>query len=472
MNITINTSEITNTSWLSLRPFTCYFSKVELPNFIKQYCNKGFSPLNHYVNSLRSGEYIKKDNYSLLETNYVYLKVGNFSKYEIDLKEITYLNNEAGENFKDKKIEENDLVITRSGTVGNISQFKIPEELKEKIFIPSHHLAIIKTNNIEENIFLKHFMNYPFFKDYFNAFSTGKVQKEITNWSVKRIPIPYFNNKMALLKKLEKAENNINEISKSIFSLQHLIGKVLVKHKIKSDIYFDYRTSSFNTSILNVSKNKSVRIGAEYNDFWKNHNGNLFDDFNKKMDLLPLKRILTFCKPKKLKKGELKETRILIDFGQINELLGTIILSNEVVEIGSDKVDLSESDLVTNKLDPYSGYTFINDSNLKLIGSSELWPLKIKNPMDVNKNYIRYLLLSYEYLSKSKLLMSGKRHPRIHSLDFLNIRVPLPSKNLQEKIVAEIQKLELQSEKARNKIRKIRGDINKMFYNELEKLKN
>lgn len=38
--------------------------------------------------------------------------------------------------------------------------------------------------------------------------------------------------------------------------------------------------------------------------------------------------------------------------------------------------------------------------------------------------------------------MYGKRHPRIHLLDLLNIKVPCPDLPVQEKIVGEISKIE------------------------------
>ena len=70
-----------------------------------------------------------------------------------------------------------------------------------------------------------------------------------------------------------------------------------------------------------------------------------------------------------------------------------------------------------------------------MIGTTELWPMEVIDKTKTYIDYIRYLLLSTEYIEKSKLLMSGKRHPRIHHLDLLNIKVPFPKYEIQEKTI-------------------------------------
>ena len=138
-NFTLNTEEIIDTKWLGIRPYTCHFTKFELPNFISKYCTEGYDNLGKFVLSLHSGEYIPKKHYSITETNYIYVKVGNFSKGYLDLIEYEYLEDEIGKEYENLKLEKGDIIITRSGTVvGKVSVFDIPEGFEEKIFIPSH----------------------------------------------------------------------------------------------------------------------------------------------------------------------------------------------------------------------------------------------------------------------------------------------------------------------------------------------
>lgn len=469
-NFLVNTNDIINTKWLSIRPFSCHFSKYELSDFKKKYCSKGYDSLGKFVISLRSGEYIPKKFYSISETHYVYLNVGNFSKGDIDFNFPVYLENDIGEKYQSIKVDAGDLIITRSGTVGSIAIFEISNKLEDKIFIPSHHLAIIKTSTPDEMLFLKYYLTYAFCKNFFNAFSTGKVQKEITNWSIRRIPIPKLLNKTKLEEDFNVIDAKIKKEQIKNISLQDSIDDIFSKYDLKSKSLSSYRTQNIITDLLYIGKNKALRIGAEYNDFWLTHNGHLFEGTSKNYEITPLKWLIELSAKSTLKKGILIDPRVLIDFEQIDALYGTITTDNMVSEIGSDKVEFGNCDFVTNKLDPYSGYTFINKPELNMIGTTELWPMEVIDKTKTHVEYIRYLLLSTEYLEKSKLLMSGKRHPRIHHLDLLNIKVPLPSLPLQEKIVKEIHDLEKISQDARDEIKRLRQQIDDLITDELSKI--
>lgn len=469
-NFTIYTPDVSTTKWLSIRPFTCYFAKYELPNFINQFCRGGYEELGKFVSLLRSGEYIPKENYSAIETKYIYLQVGNFSACELDLTENVFLDEEIGSQYEEINIEANDLVITRSGTVGKVSIFQIPPNFKDNVFIPSHHLAVIKTYNKDDLLFLKYYLNYSFCQDFFNAFSTGKVQKEITNWSVQKIPIPILLDKSTLTNKFAAIDAKIAKYEIDNIPLQKLIGNILIKYGIKSSSSLNDKKGVFTSSLCNISKNKDLRIGAKYNDFWLNHNGNLFEGTNEEYDVQPLKRYIKISSTSQLQKGLLEEERLLVDFDQVHAYYGEFETNNVVIEIGSSKIEFGNCDFLTNKLRPYLGYTILNEKESKLIGTTEFIPFDIIDESKVSVKYIRYLLLSDEYLEKSKYLMSGKEHPRINPLDILNIQVPIPPLKVQQDIVNEISVLEAKAKHVRKEISILKESINNIISTELDKL--
>lgn len=328
----------------------------------------------------------------------------------------------------------------------------------------------IISNKTHEKI-LKYLLLHRAFRSKAVFLRSGKSQSHprIQKDDFYNLKIPLFDEgtQKELLKQIEGIEFEINKLRGKIESLQSIIDDALSKHGLKAKSLLDFRATKLIPSLGDVSKNKALRIGAEYNDFWLTHNGHLFEGSNKGIDIVPLKRIIKLSPKVTLKKGPLAEPRILIDFEQINAPYGTIETGNIVVEIGSDKIELGDCDLVTNKLDPYSGYTFISKPELNMIGTTELWPLHIIDKKRTNVEYIRYLLLSTEYLEKSKLLMSGKRHPRIYHLDFLNIKVPFPKREIQEEIVSEIAEGEAKSQKARDTIKKLRTSIDDLILEEL-----
>jgi type I restriction enzyme, S subunit len=286
------------------------------------------------------------------------------------------------------------------------------------------------------------------------------------------IPNIDYSKQERIVQKIDELEKNISIFRNKVESLQKIIDVVYTKYKLKTVSINFFRTEKFNTNLKYISQNKALRIGAEYNHFWLTHNGHLFEGTSNVYEIIPLKRLIKLSDKSTLKKGILSEPRILIDFEQIEALYSIINIDNIVSEIGSDKVEFGNCDFVTNKLDPYSGYTFINKPELNMIGTTELWPMEVIDKTKTHVHYIHYLLLSTEYLEKSKLLMSGKRHPRIHHLDLLNIKVPFPKYEIQENIVKEIQEREIKSEKARVKIRTLRKQIDDLISEELSKIEN
>ena len=322
---------------------------------------------------------------------------------------------------------------------------------------------------------LKYYLLHQSFRNKAVFLRSGKSQSHprIQKDDFFNLRIPLFDkaSQTRLLKKIEKIEAGINSSRDKIESLQSIIDQVFTKYSLKSKSESNYRTRTLIPSLTNVAKNKALRIGAEYNDFWLFHNGRLFAGTDETIKILPLKEIMKLVPKNTLKKGQLEEPRILIDFAQVESLNGKVNdFDNIVIELGSDRIEFGHCDFLTNKLRPYLGYTILNSPGLNLIGTTEFIPFQIRDEKKVMTEYIRYLLLSTEYLGKSKFLMSGKEHPRITSIDILNIKVPLPGPEVQQKIVEEISKREAKAQKAREEIKKLRASIDETILKELEKL--
>jgi len=459
-----NLSGITSTFWLSARPFTYNFIIKELPDFTKELCKERIENFGSYVKSLRSGEYIPKDFYSNEPTPYIYLSVNNFTGNKVNLDDVKFLIEEVGEKYKGIAIKNGDLVITRSGTVGNCQIFEISDDDKN-IYIPSHHLAVVSLHSHEEAVFLKNYLRSEFCYHFFWAFATGKSQKEITNWSIKRMPVPTNINPRVLAGNLEDIEAKINSSEELIKSIQVIIDTVLCKYKVKDINQTNHRADIFTTDFLKIGEKRFLRNGARYHAFWEVHKGLLFDDEKPKYPIYKLGDIIALHKTEILKKGPLSKEYILLDLEDLEPLAGRILNEEKIVDqIGSDKVVFGDCDIVISKIDPYLAYVFINDKDKPLIGTTELLPFKLKNSIDISLEYLKYLLLTDEYIAKSSLLMYGKRHPRIHPNDLLNIKVPVPDIRIQEKIVEEIKVEETKSFEYRQGIKRLRAEIDKVIY--------
>ncbi len=221
-------SNLSKTNWLSARTYLCRFIEDELPLFLKENLRGQYIPFSRYVTKIRSGEYIPKKYYSPDETNFVYLRVNNISSNELNLEEPIFLNEPIGEQYKSIAITEKDLILTRSGTVGKSVIFTKQSD-DERIYIPSHHLAVIQFNNLEEALFLKYYIQSSFGSDFFWAFSTGKSQKEITNWSIRKLPIPTIDKKSRekIISEIQQREGESNQYKKEVKKLREEIDNLI-----------------------------------------------------------------------------------------------------------------------------------------------------------------------------------------------------------------------------------------------------
>jgi len=457
-------SELQQTYWLSLREDTYQFLHGDLPDFLQRHFQSGYVRLRDYVRSLRSGEYIEKASYSDHETEFVYVSVNNFSTETPNLDELVFLDPIVGERFNSIALSDGDMIITRSGTVGSVHIFHPPDT---KSYIPSHHLTVVKLPQEESRVqFLKFYLQTDFARDFFWAHATGKSQKEITNWSIRRIPIPRTDRFAEIASDCQQIETEIHQLRDQLQNLQDIVDHVFIASHLKSR-RLPVRRKTLQCSLESISQQFYLRCGAQYRAFYENHEGLLFDDPKPKYVIVRLSELMHRYRARVLKKGVLTGEYTLLDLEQVDGKSGRIIdETNLVTEIGSDKVEFGEADLIVSKIDPYLGYAFLNDKAKPYIGSTEFLPFSVDRNLALPE-YVRYLLLSHEYLYKSGLLMYGKRHPRIHPKDLLNIRVPRPPLDVQNSIVDQIHENERKHQEIRDKITQLRQDIDRILWESL-----
>lgn len=220
-SLRIRPVELSRTFSLIARHDTHFFLDQELPEFLDRVGRERTVPFRSYFKSLRSGEYIPKASYSDRETDYVYLTIGQFSGPQVSFEDLTFLDETVGASLKHLTVKEGNLVVTRSGTVGVVHRFQPPDG---KIYIPSHHLAVVDLPEDEEHSieYLRLFLQSRFARAYFWAFASGKSQKEISNWSIKSIPIPQCDRP-------HEVASLILTIEKEVAMLQAEIEKKLIE---------------------------------------------------------------------------------------------------------------------------------------------------------------------------------------------------------------------------------------------------
>jgi len=394
------------------------------------------------------------------------ITIENIGKFtiEIDHENLHYVSPNIV-NEKDL-LKKNDILTPRVRGLGNISL--VDEDDK---YIASENVLFIRFND-------KTFKNFEVkFLAYYLAtlgrlqiflLQTGGKAGNINQELLKEIVIPEVSLELQkkIVNDIEKIEAKIKKEKQKIFPLQEVIDDVFVKYGVKSEKFRKGEFELFTTDGLKIGMQKFLRCGVQYRAFWDVHDGLLF---NGKIEypVPKLGSLMRLHKTKTLKKGILDKEYVLIELEDIEQKTGKILNMQRVVtEIGSDKTYFGDADLITTKLRPYLGYTILNILDLEFIGTTELLPFKV-NKDEVYPEYLKYVLLSHEYLEKSQFLMYGKEHPRIHPLDLLNIKISLPDLGIQQKIITEIQKQEKINEEAKQKLNDYRKQINDLIFDYL-----
>jgi len=374
-----------------------------------------------------------------------------------------------------EKIENRDIFKPRKGSLliasvrPNLKKFVSIGSKESSLHFTKAFIYLVPKQNLIEGRLLKYLLRTVLFDRLVGLCREGKgypTLKEndlkfffIDNDLIEKLEF----NKEKILKKINENEQEILQIKSKIESLQDIIDDVFIKYEVKSKKFIEGQEEHFPVKFKKVGENLFLRLGPQYYAFFEVHKGLLFDGTGK-YNHVPLKRLIKKCSAQILKKGILDKSYILIDLEQLETKTGKIKdESNEVEEIGSDKVLFGDADIIISKIDPYLAYVFINDKSKNYIGTTELVPFKLINN-DVNIHYLKYCLLSNEYITKSALIMYGKRHPRLHTKDLLAVRIPLPDLGIQQKIVFEIQQREEKSNQYKEQIKKSREKIHDLIH--------
>jgi restriction endonuclease S subunit len=207
----------------------------------------------------------------------------------------------------------------------------------------------------------------------------------------------------------------------------------------------------------------SLRADPKYRYFWDKRRG--IPIKQSKLSNIRLKSVLLPLDIVKIPKGELPTDRYILELDDVEARTSYILHERLVSEVGSDKVEFNDCDLVFNKLEPYLGKIVINDRSKNYIGTSEWLPLKT-NLQKTTVLFLKYLLLLPDFLTSYHLLKSGKRHARIAYIDLINILIPLATLQEQQHCERSIQNVEKELERLRASLEDPISVIDEVFARE------
>ena len=242
------------------------------------------SPFRNFVTVIGNGKDISPDNYAdYNSTDVLYPSVNNFRGGIFRHKDITFINEDYG---VPKSLEDNDIIISRSGTVG-ITYVWNKEEVnkifgREVVTIPSGYLIVVR---VDERKLLPKFVQYYFNSTlmlrYFNVFGVGKTQKNIAQPEILAIPIPNLaiSTQAEILKKIQPIEIEITKLKQQIKPQTEVMNMLFVEALAFDIEQFNQLKNKklFSLSLEDFASETDTRFGCRFH----NKAGQFVEDFLK-----------------------------------------------------------------------------------------------------------------------------------------------------------------------------------------------
>lgn len=254
-----------------------------------------------------------------------------------------------------------------------------------------------------------------------------------------------------------------------------LLGKLRAHVRNNLNQLEPHLSSGFLTSIENAVKQTFLRFDPKYIFFWDIKEGRTLPCGSNSQEVRLSDCLLPYVE-RFIPKGELGEERIILDLEDVEgraSLITSVTNSGEriVTEVGSQKLDFADCNMVFSRLEPYLGKIVLNNPEKHYIGTTEWIPLKLRKEL-VLPMFLKYILLMPGFLDQRRrgtfwLLRSGKRHARINERDFGHIIIPLPSIETQREIVLQLEKMEKDLEGQRRQLVKLRDRMDDEIYQSL-----
>ena len=389
------------------------YEDIEL---VKKYCEHNEIPFEEYKKLFN----VNAENISQLDELF---KIEIFATYKKEFENSTEIKNlKKKKNFKDKTKEKQTLELNK-----RLLKFIFDIE-KDKLYYfilayknPQKVLIIKSPKNSKEQ---KKFLGY--------EWSGAKGSEGIKyngGESVNDIITPLFN-----------PTNRDDETKISYLIKQNFLGK-----EIKLDNFSEYK------ELINYSNLENLL------DFSRK-------DFTKTFSLNPQKKVEIKTKWEMVKLGEVLKEQIKskIQVSQAKENPGKykfFTSGEKVLNYKDNLVDNENIYLSTG------GNAIVKYFNGKASYSTDTYVINSNNETKILTKFIFYILESIIDLI-NELYFKGTGLKHLQKNDFKEIKIPLPPKDIQEKIVQECEKIDNEVIKAKENIQKANEEIEKKF-NEL-----
>lgn len=185
--------------------------------------------LGSILDKVQNGMNVKTDFYSMEKTDILYLSVSQIKEYGLIAKNQNFLTDEVKDLSNFYELEENTVIITRSGTIGVALSTNHPSfNFDDTTYVASGFVITSKVREGYSSDVIANYINLFDVQKYLTAMASGACQKNIAQPTIKNLPIPEIlltgeTNFEELFNQYETESLNILE---NINNLEHRLSEL------------------------------------------------------------------------------------------------------------------------------------------------------------------------------------------------------------------------------------------------------
>lgn len=415
---------------------------------------------------------VQTENYVLGKTSIPYVRISDIElKYGVNLSEAVYLD-EGTVLSKEKLLKKDDLIVAIIGTVGKVSLAGDAENGTH-----SNNTVVLRAKKTNTNMkFYEKLLQSDYYIDYLLGVVSQKAQPNLQLYDLQNIKLPIVEESkiMSAINKITPIENQIADLKKGIKDVQSIVDEVLQK-----EFNFDYdkfnqlkKVDRFNMPLDCFALNPDLRFSAK---------------FHRPAGDFVMQELLRITSKKF--KHFLAEPIVLgasispSDFDENGDFyyISMATIKNYSVEtddsqLVSQKYALSnlnkkiqKNDIIMNRSGVAIGKVALVEDNEKGIFADFTMRIRLER---YNQLFAYYYMRSSYFQYLIEIYKKGLQNQNIFPIvvrEFPLIDIPLAE---QQRIVEEIQtEIDKQNE-IKNRIAKLRRDIDQIIENVMSIEKN
>ncbi len=417
-----------------------FYYRPEFREFEKKLSKIRIVSFGQIIKSITNGFDYRK----FTDEGSTYLRVSNIKPFELDLTDVKKIN-PSFEINKNIKLKKDDLLLTRKGTFGVALSLN-----KDEDFIISSEIFKIELSKEVNPKFIEIVLNSSIGKKQFNKYKIGGIMGSLSQEAVKqiKIPLPPLSIQNPIVQIMDNAYKTKKQKE---FEARQLLDSI--NDYVLSEIGIQMpELKDQMTFVVYADDVKGKRIDSYYYQ-------PKFEEIEKVIEkgrfkLVKVKDVLDINN--RLEDIRKYEQIQYIDLASIDKDLGIIkeyklINSSEAPSRARQKVN--KGDLLLASLNgSLKSIALVNKDN-NIIASTGFYIIKKSNKY--NNHYLWSLFRSLIYQAILKKETTGAIMSAINRESLLNLKIPFPPLEIQNKIAEEVKRRMEKAEQLQKEAKKI-----------------